>query len=39
MQNDVKQLKTMVRAVINGQSSMKTELIEKIEKLEKNVEK
>lgn len=38
MQNDIKQLKTMVRSVINGQSSMKSELLTKIEKLDKKID-
>lgn len=37
MQDDITELKSMVRAVINGQSSMKAELISKIETVEKNL--
>lgn len=38
MQDDINELKTMVRAVINGQSSLKAELIAKIEATEKKLE-
>lgn len=37
MQSDIDELKTMVRAVINGQSAMKAELISKIEDVEKRL--
>jgi hypothetical protein len=30
MQDDVKELKTMVRAIINGQSSMKADILKKL---------
>lgn len=38
MKDDVKELKTMVRAIINGQSAMKAELIDKIDSVEKKLE-
>lgn len=38
MQEDIKELKTMVRAIINGQSSMKAELLTKIESSEKKID-
>ena len=39
MQDDIKELKTMVRSVINGQSAMKAELIKEIKKVDNKIEK
>ncbi len=39
MQDDIKEIKTMVRAIINGQSSMKAELLGEITKHRNETEK
>lgn len=39
MQSDFDELKTMVRAVINGQSAMKAELIAEIKKVDQKLDK
>lgn len=38
MQDDIKELKTMVRAIINGQSSMKADILKKLGDRIDNVE-
>lgn len=39
MQNDINELKTMVRAIINGQSAMKAELLSEIKKVDQKLDK